>query len=584
MHIILEKNINELANDFELKGFTESYLFEVFCNFCLVSKKFLGRFNPKDVTTGGDDASLDGIAIIIDGELILVLDDAIKIFETHKTNFSVDIIFTQVKSGETFKKAEITNFNIGIKDFLSLDPCLPNGKMNSESLAIFNVILDNLKKVRNRRPNAYFYYCTSGTYKNEREIDAVFDIIKRDVKETDFFNYFDVKPIGRGELLTLWSDISEKNEAKITLLDYFGMPKMPDIPQSYIGIVNAIEFVDKILTDSDGNIKGGVFDENVRAFLGIDNDVNSKIKDTLYNEKKKKLFSVLNNGITIVAPEITLTANSKEIDITNYQIINGCQTSNTLFACKEALEKEVNVIVKFIESPNNDVSTDIISATNNQSDISSESFHGLKKKAKLVQHYFNAKNDNAAFEDKVYFERRENEYKGNGYQSTRVFNVRELSRCYAAMFLNQPHNAARYVNLIFSVSGDNLFKINDHESLYYGATLALYRYNALINGRKANANNYIKVRWHVIQLFKWIVHGKVENINVASKKADAYASKIIKTLNSKSKYIKLFEECHKIIDLVGFPNDYELKRAKFTSEIQQKAAEYLIKKKVTIDV
>ena len=386
----------------------------------------------------------------------------------------------------------------------------------------------------------------------------------------------DVKPLGRAELLTLWSDIYEKNEAKLKLIDYFGMPEMPDIPQSYVGIVNATEFVNKILCDSKGNIREGVFDENVRAFLGVDNEVNSNIKNTLSDSHKKNLFSVLNNGITIVAPEITLTPNSKEIDLTNYQIINGCQTSNTLFLCRDKLEENVNVVVKFIESPKDEVSTDIIAATNSQSDIATESFHGLKKKAKLVQSYFDAKNSNASNDNKIYFERRENQYKENGYQATRIFDVRELSRCYAAMFLNQPQNAARYVKLIFSASGENLFKAEDRESLYYCSALALYKYNTLINSRKINAHNYTRVRWHIIQLFKWVLHGKVENIFPSSNKADKYAEKIIKSLSTKTKsYTGVFEKCQEIIDSVGFPTDYELKRAKFTQDLQNAATKYL---------
>ena len=126
MHIIIEKNIDELQKDFQFPRKTsESKLFEYFCNYCTTSKHYLGRFNPKDVTTEEDDASIDGISIIIDGDLITTVDDAINIFAKHKTNLSVEIIFTQCKSGEAFKKADINNFSVGIEDFLSLKPKYP---------------------------------------------------------------------------------------------------------------------------------------------------------------------------------------------------------------------------------------------------------------------------------------------------------------------------------------------------------------------------------------------------------------------------------------------------------------------------
>lgn len=576
MHIILKKNIDELISDHELDGYSASKKFEFFCNFCAISKKYLGRFNPKDVTTDADDAAIDGIAIVIDGELVISPDDAEKIFSTHRSNLLVEIVFIQSKSGESFKKNEIANFGMGLTDFLSLDPQLPNGKLNEDSLRVFQVVLNNLKKVRNRRPHASIYYCTSGTYKSEKEIAAAFKILKRSVEETDLFYDVDIKPLGRSELLSYWADISDKNEAKIKVIEYFGMPRMPEIPQSYVAIVNAKEFVNQLLEGDDGFIKNGVFEENVRAFLGLDNDVNSAIEQTLQDSEKRPLFSVLNNGITVVAPELTLTPNSKEIDLTNYQIINGCQTSNALFLCKDSLDDSVNVVVKFIESPNSEVSSDIIAATNSQSEVSKESFYGLHKKAKLVQKYFDAQNATASAESRVYFERRENEYRDQGHQSSRVFDIRESSRAFAAMYLNQPHNAARYVKTIFHSPEIKLFKEDDQEALYYSAVLAMYKYNTLINGKKIGAPAYNKLRWHIIYLFKWVSYGKVEDIYPNSGKAAKYADNNIKCLLADDRrYIEKFEQCQQIVNAVGQPSIDALKRGKFTADLRAKAIEIL---------
>ena len=565
MHIILKNHVQELAGDYEYIDLKETKLFEIFCNYCVTSKHYLGRFDPKEITTEGDDASLDGIAIVIDGDLITTEEDANELFKTHKTNLSVDIILTQVKSGEQFRKEEINNFKVGLEDYLSLDPKLPNGKLNIESIKILKVILNNLKKVRNRRPNAHVYYCNSGTYKDEREIKASFEIINRYVRETDLFYKVSVTPLGRSEILKLYADLTQKNEAKLKLIDYFGMPKMPGIPQSYMAIVNARQFIDALLTDDDGNLRQSVFEENVRSFLGNSNDVNAAIQRTIQNAEMKSLFSVLNNGITVVAPEITLIPNTKEINLTNYQIINGCQTSSTLYENKLLLTESVNVVVKFIESSDSEASSNIISATNSQSDISKEAFFGLRNKAKLVQKYFEAQNQIVSQESRIFFERRQAEFRGCGHQASRIFDVREVARCYAAMFLDIPHNSARYVKTIFSINGDNLFKEDDHESYYYASSLALYKYQTLINGRKIGAQNYIKMRWHIIQIFKWLCHNKIETHLPNSKKADAYANKIINILNSENKaYIKVFENCQNLINSIGYPSEDALKRGRFT--------------------
>lgn len=578
MHIIIEKNIEELQKEFQFpKKTSESKLFEFFCNYCATSKHYLGRFNPKDITTDEDDASIDGISIIIDGDLITTVDDAANIFAKHKTNLSVEIIFTQCKSGEAFKKSDINNFSVGVEDFLSLKPKYPQGKLNVSSLKVFNIILKNLKKVKNRLPSFHAYYCTSGNYKSETELQASFEALKRKVIGTELFHEAHVTPMGRAELLKFYASATETNEATLKLIDYFGMPKIPNIPQSYIGIANALDFVENVISDSEGNLNHRVFEENIRSYLGKTNVVNGKIQATLEDINKKDLFSVLNNGITIVTPELTLTPNTKEISLTNYQVINGCQTSNTLFHNKHLLTKPVNIIIKFIESANSDVSEDIISATNNQTEVQTESFHGLKNKAKLVQRYFDAKNDKAAAENKIYFERREQEYKTSGFQNTRIFDVRELARCYAALVLNQPHNSARYVKEIFSSSGTDLFCDADHESLYYASALALYKYNTLVNGRKNGAHNFIKLRWHVVQVYKWVVHGKTEMPVPSSKAAEGYANQIISSLLSEDKaYIDKFQICQEIIKDTGAPTSDAIKRGKFTADLIQKSNEYFM--------
>jgi WD40 repeat protein len=471
MHLIIKKNLKDLAENFELIGYSESKLFEMYSNFCVMSQHYFGRFNPKNVTTSEDDASIDGIAITIDGDLIETTDDAVRYLTSHKSNLPVELILLQAKSGESFSKEEIAAFNIGVTDFVTLEPKLPSGPLNKQSIEILKIVYDNLKKVQGGRPNAHIYYCTTGTYNRENEIRASFEIIERTIKETDLFDQVSVTPLGRSDLLKLWSSVTEKNEAKLKLIDYLGMPEMPNIPQSYIALVEARVFVEKVLCGADGKLRPGIFDENIRAFLGTGNPVNTDIARTIEDSDKKFLFSVLNNGITIVAPEMTLTPNSKELDISNYQIINGCQTSNTLWEHRENLVEGIRVVVKFIQSPNNDVSLDVIAATNSQTEIKSESFHGLKVKAKLVQSYFDAKNSGCGIEHAIYFERRENEFKDNNYKASKLFDIRELARSYAAMFLGLPHHASRYVKTIFADNSDKLFADNDHESLYYCSAL-----------------------------------------------------------------------------------------------------------------
>lgn len=101
LHIILKKFTEELANSY---GYTEKEekLFEYFCNYCVVAKSYLGRFDPKTVTTQEDDASIDGIAFIIDGDLISSKDDAEQVFSKQKSAMDTKLIITQVKSSGNY--------------------------------------------------------------------------------------------------------------------------------------------------------------------------------------------------------------------------------------------------------------------------------------------------------------------------------------------------------------------------------------------------------------------------------------------------------------------------------------------------
>ena len=61
---------------------------------------------------------------------------------------------------------------------------------------------------------------------------------------------------------------------------------------------------------------------------GTENPVNDSIGKTL-DSPTPELFTVLNNGITVVATSAKSAGN--HFTIFDYQIVNGCQTSNVLF-------------------------------------------------------------------------------------------------------------------------------------------------------------------------------------------------------------------------------------------------------------
>lgn len=570
MHPVLQRYIQDLASTLDIAE-EQDKLFEYFCNFVVTSKNYLGRFNPVDITTQEDDASIDGLAVLIDSEIILTQEDAIAAFESHKSSLPVELLVIQAKSGETFRKDKIANFNLGLQDLFSLDPKLPNGEYNKEIIKILNVIIDNLKKVKNKLPDIKVYFCTSGVYSKEREIEASFKIIEETCKGADLFGEVEVSPLGRSELMKLWRSITEKNEATLELINFMGINEMPGIPQAYITTVKAKEFIEKVAMDEDRKIREEVFDENVRAFLGEDNPVNKDITKTLQSEKSNQ-FAVLNNGVTIIAPEVTVTPSKKTIHIANYQIINGCQTTNTLFNNFEILTDATELVVKFIQSSEIDVAIDIVTATNNQSKVESSSFYALREKSRMIHKFFEIQRDVEGREH-LYFERREGEYRGKSIKTTKIYDIVELARCFLSVFKQRPHNAAMYVKKVLNESKDICYLDTDNEYAYYTAAYICYKYSTLINGRKANAKKYNKLRWHIAMLYPWVVSKSMEVPAPNSGKITAFCNKVMRTLTT-DEYVENFKECQKIIDRLPFPTDDQIKRGKYTSDLRAMAVEH----------
>ncbi len=83
--------------------------------------------------------------------------------------------------------------------------------------------------------------------------------------------------------------------------------KAPEIEEGYVVTVKAKDFIEQILTDANGRLRQRIFEENVRDFIGIHGEINTEMAATLQDSVKQKRFGVLNNGITIISPDIRVT-------------------------------------------------------------------------------------------------------------------------------------------------------------------------------------------------------------------------------------------------------------------------------------
>lgn len=97
------------------------------------------------------------------------------------------------------------------------------------------------------------------------------------------------------------------------------------------------------------------------------------------------LFSPLNNGITIIADEISLS--SEDLTLTNYQIVNGCQTSNVIFECLTSMDKtnDIYIPIRLISTEDENTKHSIIKATNSQTQLKPEQLVALSSIQKAIE-------------------------------------------------------------------------------------------------------------------------------------------------------------------------------------------------------
>lgn len=568
MHRIISSHLKTFSKEHGIEFMDEAKRFEHFVNYCIASKYYSGRIDPTDITTSDEDPGIDGVIIIADGELVTTEEEINAIFESHKRNIEVEFIFIQSKISDKFEKKEITNFGDCVYDFLSDNPEHSYDEILAEAHKIFNKVVENVHKVKHGKPNSRTYFVTTGVWNNEKELVAALKINQKKLEGKGYFDNVESLELDRDQIIKLWSSIHQPVEATVKVKGYVPYENIKGVEEAYICVIPAKNFINSLLKDDDDDrIKSGIFEENVRAFLGEYNSVNSKIKDTLSSNETRDRFAILNNGITIVSPDVRVQNDT--ISLFNYQIVNGCQTSHVLFRNKELLTDESTMLtVKVIEVNDADIVNQIVQATNNQSYVADENFLSLKSKAKNIEVYFHSCNDDANEESKIFFERREKQYSGMAISDSKIFDIRTVARAFSAMFLEIPHIAASYPTQIFEQSGNKLFQDDQNEIAYYCASLALYKFNKLFNSKKL-PGYFSKYRWHTLMLLKYIINNGSKTPELNSKKITQYCKNIIDVLSStREDFLKHYQVCVEIIEEGGWATKDRLKRSLHTVELK----------------
>ena len=564
MHRIVKAHLDSFVNSHGLAGDSESSQFEQFANFAIISSRISSDYDLDDVTTGEGDDGIDGIAVLIDETVVVSPEDASSIFAVNRRNHDVDILFIQAKRSESFDLGAFLKFKESILRFVNAATYTVPDEVQTTARGVFDVVLRNVPKIRGGKPSLIARYVTTGVYQVPEALESAKRDFTLQLNELGLFANIDVKFIGRDELTALWVGTYSGTNARLEMFSNAPLPPIAGVEEAYLAVVKAKELVDKLLVSEDGNLRTHVFEENVRSFLGLDNPVNRSISETINTKQSATRFPVLNNGITIVSPDVRVQGNILHLE--NFQIVNGCQTSNVLYENRLALDDNIMVSLKVVETSNEDVFSELVRATNSQTKVEETQFLSLRPMSRKIEQYFNTYEGS---EGRLYFERRDRQYVGKEIPAIRIFSIEHAAKCVASMYCQRPDLAFRFRREMYKELTEIMFAEDNKEGVFYSACLTLYRLHLLVSNRVI-PQNMRRFKWHMLALVRALVCEK-RQVRLNAKEAEKQADEIIGIMAQHGEQAtEVFNKVVAIIQSFGEITDDRLKRQAILNEMLEK--------------
>lgn len=477
--------LEEFSAQFDLARLKESEQFEAFACYAILKRYHSAMFAPSDFITS-TATGIDGIAIIANGTLLSTLEDFDELDEV-SGELDVHFFFLQAKRSSSFDAAALSSFGLAVADFFLDEPKFPSNPELTEPRAIMQAIYRKAAKFRGN-PDCHLYYVTTGKTTTDALLETRRQHVLADLKGTHNFGIVECVLLGASELQDLYRQASKAISREFKFLNRTVVPEVPGVTEAYLGFVPATELL-KLLQGDDGQMLTSIFYANVRDWEGY-NDINQAIRETLKSPSPSR-FVLMNNGVTITARKVRPTANSFHIE--DYQIVNGCQTSNVLYDQRDLLSESILVPLRLIATDDDELINSITKATNRQTPVRPEQFWALTEFPKLIEAFFQAHKE----PQRLYYERRNAQWDRHPIEKVRVVTQTMLTRAFAAMFLEEPHITTRSKKSLNAKLGTEIGAKEHRLEPYYVAAFTQYKLEYLFRNRKLEAK-YKPARFHIM--------------------------------------------------------------------------------------
>lgn len=498
---MLQNQLEDYLDNYGIGERELSVAFEHFCNYCMFSLNAPEAYHGDSlfhdhVHTGkSGDNSIDGIMILVNDEPVTTLEeakDAIKL----KKSFTTKFYFVQAKTSDNFSSGEMLQFGYGVKNFFEDSELNANQEVRDYKEIADYIFKNSVNFAED--PSCSLYYVTTGKWVNDANLTKIVEVQKKQLEDMNLFINVEFQPIDLNRLMTIYKELNNSIVREVIIAKNVSFPAIEGAEQAYLGLIPFGEYL-RLITDEGGALLQGVFYDNVRGYLG-ENPVNSEIIKTLENKKSQVHFPILNNGITIVAKSLNVFG--EKFKLMDYQIVNGCQTSNVLYRCRNSVDNNMMIPVKIVHTESPELVNSVIRSTNRQTQVLDEAFESLKEFHKQLQEYYDTYKDN----DRLYYERRTHEYDDQqGLKRQNIITLTIQLKSYMSMFLAEPHSMMRYYGELLKKNKDRLFQ-SDHKLIaYYTAAKTLHGVDRAMASGIVDIKKWKHYRYHILLITQTII-------------------------------------------------------------------------------
>lgn len=318
---------------------------------------------------------------------------------------------------------------------------------------------------------------------------------------------------------------------------YYG--RTDGFAKGLIGTVRGSEIV-RLITDPDfpQEVDDSLFEDNIRIYLGEENDINRKILYTALSGQNSQ-FWYLNNGITIVCDRMEYqprSANSR-VTMLNPQIVNGGQTSHALFeAARPDLTRiqDVKLIVRILETADRNFTNSVAEATNSQTPIRSRDIRSNDSVQIRLEN---------ALRPHGYFYERKNDQHINEKADSRI-DAAKLGQIILAYVLREPDRAKTASNKIF---GEFYGWVFDESILSAENVIAMWRIYRMIDGDRRQAIAAMAFRLKQTYDESWIIEGVFHVLFMLSLKCEQEGANLFNYDEAESHYSTVREQINEFM-------------------------------------